>query len=92
MRYQPKDIEYPLHTEELRIITPSGVVHCAFNDRDLAVERLKKCPLSWRLIQVSIKQEDITPRRRAPKSQTVADVAKRHGLHLVDAAPLAMSS
>lgn len=60
-RYTPKPVLYPSEKSEYHITTPSGIVSCIFEDKDLALKRFAKCPPDWKLLEVTLSKTDVTP-------------------------------
>lgn len=56
-----KPVVYPTARSEFHITTPTGVISAIFEDRELALTRFAKCPSSWRLIEVTLLKNDVTP-------------------------------
>ena len=56
-----KPIVYPTRRSEYRITTPTGTISSIYEDKELAIERFKRSPASWRLIELVVYNIDITP-------------------------------
>lgn len=58
-KYRPKTIQHVEYHEEFRIVTPSGVVSCVFEQQDeaLARARFKNAFPGWKLVRTTILHE-----------------------------------
>jgi muramoyltetrapeptide carboxypeptidase LdcA involved in peptidoglycan recycling len=82
-------------TDEIHLVTPSGVISLITNDMDLAIARWEKMgqPRGWKILQIVTHRYDVTPARmsRLTKSTAALKLAREQGIPTIDI-PLAQAS